>query len=195
MQLGVDLAEWVASLTPAFEEIHFGGVVGNHPRRSKKPRSKHRWDNGDWTAMQFMRQRLRHYERVHVVVPRAARHTMEVCGRRLLLVHGDGVRSTMVDLPIGGISRFAMKLRAQYAQIGLPIDHVLIGHFHEATMLRQGFVFANGSVKGVDEWGLDQFGGGNPPVQNLLTFHPQRGWLELAPIQLYPDVEPEPVAS
>lgn len=184
VQLGLDLGEWLASLVPHFKRIRVAGVVGNHPRPGKKMRSKHRYDNGDWTCMQVMKQYVSRYNSITVDVPKAQKYPLEVLGQRLLLMHGDGVRSTMVDMPAGGVVRLVGKLQNQYARMGLPIDHVLMGHFHELNLLRGAKVFINGSVKGPDEFSMDRFGGGEPAMQTLLTFHAERGWCDLSRIDL-----------
>jgi len=43
-----------------------------------------------------------------------------------------------------------------------------------------GKVAMNGSVKGVDEYSLKQFGSGRGPQQLLLTFHPRRGLTDVS---------------
>ncbi len=144
--------------------------------------SKHRYDNADWTAMQVMKTYLGQHPSISVDVPKPQKYPIEVCGKRLLLMHGDGVRSTMVDLPAGGVVRFAQKLQNQYAQMEMPIDHVLMGHFHEFSVFRGGRVIVNGSVKGCDEFSMERFGGGFPPMQTLLTFHRDHGLTDISMI-------------
>ena len=182
VQLGLDLGEWVASLIPHFKSIRIASVVGNHPRPTKKMRAKQRYDNGDWTCMQVLKTYLGRYDSVSVEVPKPQKYPIEVCGKRLLLMHGDGIRSSMVDLPVGGVVRFVQKLQNQYAQMGIPIDHALLGHWHEFSVFRAGKVIVNGSLKGVDEYSLERFGGGSSPMQTLLTFHPDHGLTDLSVI-------------
>ena len=40
--------------------------------------------------------------------------------------------------------------------------------------------YINGSIKGVDEWTLQRFGGSRPPGQLLLTIHPKRGICDIS---------------
>jgi hypothetical protein len=71
-------------------------------------------------------------------------------------------------------------LRNQYATAGQPIDYFHNGHFHTANAVEQGRIIVNGSVKGVDEYSLKAFGGGQPPVQVLSTFHPKKGLTDVS---------------
>jgi hypothetical protein len=181
VQLGIDGAEWIESLLEQFEEIEVHGVVGNHPRAHKKPWAKQGYDNADWTAYHVMSQILKKNKRITFEIPKANQHRVIVAGRwSNLLWHGDGVRSSMPGVPWGGIMRRVGALRHQYATAGQPIDYFHNGHFHTANAVEQGRIIVNGSVKGVDEYSLKAFGGGQPPVQVLSTFHPTKGLTDVS---------------
>ena len=181
VQLGIDGAEWLESLAERFEEVEFHGVVGNHPRAHKKPWAKQGYDNADWTAYHIMSQALKKNSRITFDIPKANQHRVIVAGRWAnLLWHGDGVRSSMPGVPWGGIMRRVAALRNQYSEAGQPIDYFHNGHFHTANAVEQGRIIVNGSVKGVDEYSLKAFGGGQPPVQVLSTFHPTRGLTDVS---------------
>jgi hypothetical protein len=181
VQLGIDGAEWIESLTEEFEEIEVHGVVGNHPRAHKKPWAKQGFDNADWTAYHIMNAILKRNRRITFDIPKANQHRVTVAGRwNNLLWHGDGVRSSMPGIPWGGVSRRVNALRAQYAAANMPIDYFHNGHFHMANAVEQGRIIVNGSVKGVDEYSLKAFGGGQPPVQVLSTFHPEHGLTDVS---------------
>jgi len=175
VQLGLDTAEWIESLTERFRKITFSGVVGNHPRAHKKPWAKQGYDNADWTSYNVTRLALRGNKTISFDIPKASQHPITVAGKRILLWHGDGVRSTMPGVPWGGIMRRVNVLESQYASAGLAIDHFACGHFHQGNVVDGGRILMNGSVKGVDEYSLKAFGGGRPPQQLLLTFHPRNG--------------------
>lgn len=181
VQLGADGAEWIRSLTEMFAEIEVHGVVGNHPRAHKKPWAKQGYDNADWTAYHIMSQTLKGNDRITFDIPKANQHRVMVADRWAnLLWHGDGVRSSMPGIPWGGVSRRVNALRAQYAAANMPIDYFHNGHFHMANAVEQGRIIVNGSIKGVDEYSLKAFGGGQPPVQVLSTFHPERGLTDVS---------------
>jgi transposase-like protein len=184
IQFGLDGAEWLEQFVPHFREIHFAGVVGNHPRLTKKMSSKRRFDNFDWLVYHTMQQRLRAYPQIKWQIPKAQKWPVEICGRRVLLYHGDGIRSTMTDVPWGGIIRYTNKLANQYARAGKPIDHFACGHFHEANAVKNRRILMNGSIKGVDEYSVDAFGGGEAPTQLLTTFHKRRGLTDVSFIDL-----------
>lgn len=184
VQFGLDAAEWLERLVPEFESIEFAGVVGNHTRLHKKPRAKQRYDNFDWLVYHTMQQRLRAVGSIRWTIPKAQKWPVEIAGRRVVLTHGDGIRSTMVDVPWGGIIRHFSKLSNEYARAGKPMDHLVVGHWHEANAIKNRRILVNGSVKGVDEYAIERFGGGEPPAQLLVTFHPRRGLTDISYIDL-----------
>jgi hypothetical protein len=187
VQFGLDGAEFIESFVEHFPKIRFAGVVGNHPRPTRKPRAKHRFDNADWTCYQIMAQRLTRHPSITFDVPKAQTHPVEIYDRRILCQHGDGVRSAMVGVPWGGIVRHEARLRNQYAAQGIPFDHLAIGHYHEANVVSNRRIWVNGSVKGLDEYSLQAFGGGQPPTQLLIPFHPRWGMVGAQFIDLEPE--------
>jgi hypothetical protein len=133
---------------------------------------------------QIMRQRLRRVDSINWEIPKAQKWPVDVCGKRCLLWHGDGVRSTMPGVPWGGVMRRVASMQNEYAAAGLPIDHFFNGHFHQGAVVEGGRIVMNPSIKGVDEYSLHQFGGGEAPRQTLLTFHPRRGLTDWSKIDL-----------
>lgn len=189
VQLGLDGAEWLDSIASEFPEVRFAGVVGNHPRSKRKPQAKRGFDNADWLAYNVMRLALRRNERIAFEIPKATQWPIVVAEKwRLLLWHGDGVRSSMPGVPWGGVMRRAAALQNQYTAAGQPIDCFCVGHFHTANLVEgsAGRIAMNGSVKGVDEYSLKAFGGARAPQQLLLTFHPGRGLTDCSLIDLEP---------
>jgi hypothetical protein len=185
VQLGLDGAEFVESFTEICP-VRFAGVTGNHGRFTQKPRAKGRYDNADWLTYHIMRQKLSKVKNLTFEVPKPGRFPIEVYDRRILLMHGDGIRSTMVGVPWGGIIRFAAKLENQYALLGTPIDHFALGHYHEANAISNRKILMNGSVKGIDEYSMERHGGGQDPTQLVVPFNRKWG---LAGVH-YIDLEP-----
>lgn len=178
VQLGMDGAEWLESLTERFPRVHVSGVVGNHPRAHKKPWAKQGYDNADWTAYHVMATVLRKNKRITFDIPKASQLRVKVAETsHCLLFHGDGIRSSMPGVPWGGVMRRVNSLAAQYNAAGQPIDCYCVGHFHSANLVESnaGRIAMNGSVKGVDEYSIKAFGGGAKARQLLLTFHPRNG--------------------
>jgi len=186
IDFAVEGASWLASFGESFDSIRFSGVVGNHPRAHRKPRAKHSFDNGDWLVYSAMKQLLAGNDQVVFDVPKSSQHLVEVCGRQILLFHGDSVRSSMPGVPWGGVMRRVNSLNATYGADGRPIDMFTCGHFHSAAFVQSdaGQIVMNGSVKGVDEYSLKAFGGGRPPQQLLLTFHPRYGLTDMSLLDL-----------
>jgi len=184
IKFGLDAAEWLERLVPEFERIHVAGVVGNHPRMHNKPSSKQRYDNFDWLVYHTMQQRLREYASITWDIPKAQKWPVMIAGRRVLMFHGDGIRSTMVDVPWGGIIRYVNKLSNQYAKAGMPVDHFTCGHYHEANVVKNRQILMNGSVKGVDEYSIDAFGGGSTPTQLLTVWNEKHGLTDACFIDL-----------
>jgi hypothetical protein len=181
VQLGIDGAEWIESLLERFEEIEVHGVVGNHPRAHKKPWAKQGYDNADWTAYHIMSQTLKRNKRIRFEIPKANQHRVIVAEQWAnLILHFDSIRSNMPGVPWGGIMRRVAALRNQYQQAGQPVEYFHGGHFHTANAIERGRIIVNGSVKGVDEYSLKAFGGGQPPVQVLSTFHPKKGLTDVS---------------
>jgi hypothetical protein len=167
---GVYLGKWIESLVPDFPLIRVDGVGGNHARTKKAPASKQVFDSFDWLGYQYVDQYLKNYDTIETNFPRAGMLVTEVAGRNMLLWHGDGVRSTMPGVPWGGVIRRVNEMKKQYSEAGMRIDYVSLGHFHQANVV-QGNVFMNGSLMGLNEYGLKNFGSGEKPTQLLLTFN------------------------
>jgi hypothetical protein len=189
IDIGYFGAEWIASLAPEFPEIVVDGmVVGNHGRRTKKPQAKNQHDNFDWIVYEVMRLRLANLPNVRVVVgkdgriKRARHQIFEVAGKKVLAFHGDGVRSTMVGVPWGGITRRCNELQKQY-EAGGRIDHFLVGHWHTPHVVDNRRILVNGCVKGPDEYGIS-LGLSSPAGQLLHTFHPRRGLTDVSFLDL-----------
>ena len=184
VQFGYDLAVWLEEFVPHYESVRVSGVVGNHARRHSKPRAKRAaTENSDWTVYKFIEVFHRNNPAFDFHFPEAKFAEVTAAERwRALLVHGDGVRSTMVDVPFGGVIRYSQKLEAQFHRAGKPLDLICCGHWHTMNAI-DGIgtkLYINGAVKGVDEWSLQRFGSGRPPGQLLLTMHPKRGVTDLS---------------
>lgn len=163
------LGQWIEALVPHYPKITVYGVAGNHPRTKVKPQAKQVFDNFDWLSYCIAEVYLRDYKSVSFHVPRSGFVVAQVAGLDVLLFHGDGIRSSMPGVPWGGVMRRVNELKRQYAERGVFLDGFALGHFHQANAV-SGNVWMNGSVKGVDEWVLKQFGHGEKPRQLLLTF-------------------------
>lgn len=187
----VDLAyehlPWLLAFAEYFPKVHISAVCGNHPRRTKKPSFKEYHSNADWLFYKTLEALLRGNPQFTFDIPRSAMSVTQVAKNwRALLMHGDGIRTTMPGVPWGGVIRRITTLEAQFTQARQPLDYVAMGHWHTRNALDgvHAETFVNGSVKGADEYGLQNFGSGRAAAQTLLSFHPERGNTGVYPLQL-----------
>lgn len=187
VQLAYDTAAWLTSFTEFVPKIKVAGVIGNHPRASKKPAAKLAHNNGDWLYYKMVEALLKDKDRYEFSFPRGSYAVEMLADRyRALLMHGDGIRSSMPGVPWGGVVRRVTQLEAQFSHSREPLDYIFMGHWHSAQALGgiQTKTWINGSVKGADEYGLKSFGMGHSASQTLLTVHPKYGWTGQYGIQL-----------
>lgn len=175
-RMGLMLGQFVEKLAPHYPAIKVYGVAGNHPRLDKKPSAKHVFNNMDWMAYKVQETYLKNFDNVECDFPQAGMQVVNIVGKNVLLFHGDGVRSSMVGVPWGGLIRYSRELRSQYQERDVKLDCFAFGHFHIPNVI-QGYIFGNGSVKGLDEWSLKQFGHTAPPTQLLTTWDPEKSRL------------------
>ncbi len=172
VKVGYLIASAVRQLAPHYPEISLAAVVGNHPRPGKEPASKDAYNNGDWIAYKLAEALTRDLPNVSWEIPPGGMIVREFAGKNFLLWHGDGVRSSMPGVPWGGVVRRVNVLKDTYAAMGVRIDYVVAGHFHQRAIVPN--VYMNGSLVGPNEYGVKNFGGGEAPKQLLLTFDEKR---------------------
>jgi hypothetical protein len=124
-------------------------VVGNHGRRTRKPRAKRRVrDNFDWLIGQMVANHFAADSRVTFDIPDATDALVSVYDSTFLLTHGDQVGG---GSGIGGIwppiMRMAAKKRNRYA-----FEAVVMGHWNQLIAAPTAGVIVNGSLKGYDEY-------------------------------------------
>ena len=187
VQFATDTAAWLEGFADHFDSIDVAGVPGNHPRRTRKPSAKQAANNDDWIAYKIIELLLKNDARYSFDFPAASFVMRTVAERwRFLIMHGDGIRSSMPGVPWGGVVRRITVLEQQFSAAKTPIDYVALGHFHTANAIDGVSVrtFLNGSTKGVDEYSLKAFGSGRAPTQLLLTCHPRRGITDISILDL-----------
>lgn len=172
VEVGYVMARAIERLSPHYADISCAGIVGNHPRPGKEPASKDAYNNGDWIAYHIARAATAHLSNVSWEIPKGGMIVRRFAGRNFLLWHGDGVRSSMPGVPWGGIARRVNVLKDTYAERGTRIDFVVVGHFHQRSIVPS--VYMNGSLVGPNEYGIKNFGGGEAPKQIILEFDEKR---------------------
>ena len=145
------LASALTGLADHFGRVHVAAVVGNHGRRTRKPRSKGRvHDNFDWMLAHSAATMLAQDDRFTWHMPETTTCLVEILGTRIMLTHGDAVRGG------GGIGGIWPPIKRHQARLqGNPStahDIMCIGHWHQLVLAPSSGLVVNGSPKGWDEY-------------------------------------------
>lgn len=176
------LSAGVRQLVEAFPRVHVASVVGNHGRRSRKPRAKLRArDNFDWLLSHLVARDCKGVKGVTWQIPEEADARIPVYDTNLVLTHGDQFRG---GGGIGGIWPTIMRGTARKMDreqaAGNRMDHMIMGHWHQLTFGSRFTV--NGSLKGTDEFAWTSNLGHEPAQQALLLVTPEHGITMRSPI-------------
>jgi len=176
------IAAGIGQLADEFGKVHVPVVVGNHGRRTRKPRAKGRaQDNFDWLIGQMVAREFRTDDRVTFDIPDGANTLVPVYGTTFRLEHGDSARGGSGWMGVlGPAMRRDQKVRSVAQDTDRPYDHLVIGHWHRLSWL--GNVIVNGSSKGYDEYASIEGFSFEPPQQAMWLTTPERGVTMQAPI-------------
>lgn len=132
-------------------------VMGNHGRTNKKPQSKGLFEhNYDSLINAIVEKHFKGNKKIRFYSPKSGEAYFELYGNNFLATHGDRIGSRGGQGFIGcsaTIARGQHKTRQSYAQIGKPIDWLLIGHFHTPMLLEH--TIANGTTVGYSQYARD----------------------------------------
>lgn len=175
------IAAGIGYLADSFGRVHVPAVVGNHGRRSRKPRAKGRArDNHDWLMAQLLARHFDKDERVTFQIPDSTDAIVQVHDSRFLLTHGDQVSG---GGGIGGhwppLMRMIAKKRVRHQ-----FDALCCGHWHSLIMSPNQGLVVNGSLKGEDEYASIQGYSPEPAQQALFTVAPGHGVTFSAPVMV-----------
>ena len=177
---------WVEQLTAGiglladeFDHIHIPCVVGNHGRRTRKPRAKLRArDNFDWFLAKTLESHWTNDERVTFQIPDGTDAMVPVHDQSYLLTHGDQASG---GGGIGGIWPPIMRLVARKRN-NYDFSCMVLGHWHQLVMAPSSGFILNGSLKGYDEFAAVMNFPCEPPQQALWINVPEKGILWQTPI-------------
>lgn len=176
------IATAISTLVEEFGLLHVVGVVGNHPRLSRKPRHKLQVrDNLDWLLLRMLARQFKDFDNVTWHIPESPDADFAVYGTRFRLTHGSqfrggsGIAGMLSPLLLG---QHRKTRRAQV--MGRPFDQLLMGHWHQ-YFAGKGLI-VNGSIKGYDEFASDNNFEPEPPAQALWVVTPENGISLTAPI-------------
>ena len=148
------IAAAVTLLADSYGKVHVPVVIGNHGRLSARKRQHlAAADNTDFYVGKLVRRFLADDKRVTWQIDEATDAEFMVYQHRHVVTHGDQFNG---GSGIGGIippvSRGYHRKAARQAQIGRPIDHLWMGHFHQ-VVFGPGWTI-NGSLKGADAYSM-----------------------------------------
>lgn len=176
------LAEGINYLSEKFPSIVIPCVVGNHGRRTKKPRAKFRaQDNFDYFVYHMLARDLRHNDKVKFVISESADQLFQVYDTRFLLTHGDqfrggsGIAGLLSPLMIGDSRK-----RKREATVNRGYDYLVMGHWHERAMFKN--IIVNGSLVGYNEYAFVSNFAYAPPEQSFWVVDPRHGVTVSTPI-------------
>lgn len=176
------LAAGIDQLADEFGKVHVPVTVGNHGRRTRKPRKKLKVrDNFDWLMGCLVAREFRDDNRVTFDIPETAGCQVDVYDRVLRFEHGDNFRGGNGIAGIWSpISRGEAKRSKAQSQIKQPFDLICLGHFHQ-LIFGQSWVI-NGSNKGYDEYAFDSGFLAEPPQQAMWVETPEHGMTWRGPV-------------
>lgn len=124
-------------LADEFGSVYGPVVVGNHGRRSRKPRAKGRArDNFDWLLAHLVAREFRNDDRVTFAIPDAAHIHFDVYNHKYRLEHGDSARGGSGWMGVlGPAMRRDQKVRSQTQATGQGYDTLVMGHWHRLSWL------------------------------------------------------------
>lgn len=157
----LDVAGQKIKMLEAFQkeygQVWVISVMGNHGRTNKKPQSKGLAEhNYDSLITAIVERHFKSNNKVTFYTPKSGEAYFELYGYNFLATHGDRIGSRGGQGFIGcsaTIARGQQKTRQAYAQIGKPVDWLLIGHFHTPMLLEH--TIANGTTVGYSQYARD----------------------------------------
>lgn len=165
-------AQFLAEMLTLFESVELTGVIGNHGRMTKKVTYKQRYVNWDYFFYQTVALMLAGNPRITFDLPRSFWTVKEIGGRRILLMHGDNIRSWQ-GIPWYGIKRSVANLN-ELLDGSQGFDDVHLAHFHDDGSLARvrGKIMLNGSVIGGTEFSIGALFSSSEPTQTLYAINP-----------------------
>lgn len=129
-----------------------GVAADNHGRLRKKPYHKQKsLANYSYIVLEFAKQRTENIKHVNFEIYPAAKTTIKAGGKKLLLMHGDGIKS-WGGIPYYGLERASMResIFAKHFPAHT-FDYMVLGHFHVPCKLGSN-ILINGSLSGTSEF-------------------------------------------
>lgn len=173
------MVDVIGSLSEKFSEVEVIVMPGNHPRLSKKPRHKRKYDNLEYIMGEMVKAIVKPIKNVEVIVPKDLIYVHDIMGHKVGMTHGDGYKSTsFAGIPFYGLARKRAAFQEGLKELGMPlVDMLVMGHFHQLLWWpgRGCDLIVNGSIKGPDEYAFDTMHAGDEAQQALITMNRTHG--------------------
>jgi len=168
---------------PNVNNIYVPCIVGNHGRMKKAYRFKNAvQENFEYLAYKVIEKHFRNSEIVKVEVSESVEMVINVLGKNIYLHHGNLANFSG---GVGGITiplnKAVSRIKQRYGAIGVIIDYVILGHWHQHIVMNDSGLIVCGSLKGLDEYSL-QYASGSNPSQPFLLFQEKYGLTFSSPI-------------
>jgi hypothetical protein len=174
----------IGLLADYFEKVHVAVTIGNHGRRTLKPRAKMRVrDNIEWLFWRVVERDFRSNKRVSWTIPEAMDTFVEIYSTRYQLTHGDqfkggsGISGVLTPLMLGNYRKSRKALA-----MGTPYECLVLGHFHQ--YLTVPGIIMGGCAKGYDEFASSLNVIPEPPTLAFWITDPEWGVTLHAPIHI-----------
>ena len=182
------IAQALMFLAPHFSSITVPCVVGNHGRMTRKPPMKDKYMDWDYLTYQWVAAFCSNQPNITFEIPKSFAHMIEVCGRKILLFHGDSISgggsSQSIHRMVGsmrGVTQFRQALEATVIEhdgaLSDTFTDVMLGHFHRTDMydIGTGSAWICGTMKGGDEFSINRLHTLSAPKQVITYWHPVYG--------------------
>lgn len=155
-------------------------VPGNHGRRSQKMQWKLPTETADWMIGKMIADRVRDNDYIECNIPKSWTAGVNVCGWNHVLNHGFSAAKG----GFGGISWYSFQRAdgqktAVEAAHGKRVHYRWYGHIHQKAeipmMDGEGEQHIVGSLKGGDEYALEELNRYSDPMQKLVGCHQKYG--------------------
>lgn len=168
--------------------VVFVGVPGNHGRRQQKMPWKQPTETADWLIGEMIRDLCADNPRVTVNVPKAWTAGVTVRGWNHSLNHGySAAKGGYGGIPWYAFQRADGKKTALESAHGKRVHFRWYGHIHTPAELPKmdgaGSQFIVGSLKGGDEYALEELNAYGDPTQLLVGCHEKIGVSFRYPLQ------------
>lgn len=156
------ISQLIDSIKSNFSHIYIRGVVGNHPRFSKKPQNKNKAINSyEYFLYNGLSYKFKDDNKISVNIAKSAIDYVSIGNYVWKIDHGDSYKGgSSPSGPINNILKNSMQDRNIIeALTGQKYDFELLGHFHQPSINYMNStnvpIIVNGSILGPNEFSIN----------------------------------------